>query len=117
MAADSDLTSRTLRRNFGRNLRVAREQKGLSQVQLAELVGTGQSAISSIESGRFNLTIETMTRLAESVGLAVPDLLADPKPAQASLYQVISSIFNKPNNSTSPIETPESDDPQKSSSS
>ena len=37
-------------------LKVARAEKGLSQTQLAELVGVSRTTISSIETGQFNPT-------------------------------------------------------------
>ena len=37
-------------------LKVARAEKGLSQTQLAELVGVSRHTISSIETGQFNPT-------------------------------------------------------------
>ncbi len=37
-------------------LKVARAEKGLSQTQLAELVGVSRNNISSIETGQFNPT-------------------------------------------------------------
>ena len=37
-------------------LKVARAEKGLSQTQLAELVGGSRNTISSIEPGQFNPT-------------------------------------------------------------
>ena len=37
-------------------LKVARAEKGLSQTQLAELVGVSRNTISSIETGQFNTT-------------------------------------------------------------
>ena len=36
------------------NLKAARTEKGLSQSQLAELVGVSGNTISSIETGQFN---------------------------------------------------------------
>jgi len=38
------------------NLKSARREKGLSQSQLAELVGVSRNTISSIEVGQFNPT-------------------------------------------------------------
>ena len=38
------------------HLTEARTQKGLSQTQLAELVGVSRNTISSIETGQFNPT-------------------------------------------------------------
>jgi XRE family transcriptional regulator, regulator of sulfur utilization len=45
-------------------LAVARERKGLTQKQLAELSGVQQSEISKIERGQINPTIETVARIA-----------------------------------------------------
>lgn len=38
------------------NLKAARTERGLSQIQLAELVGVSRNTISSIETGQFNPT-------------------------------------------------------------
>lgn len=38
------------------NLKAARNEKGLSQQQLAEMVGVSRNTISSIETGQFNPT-------------------------------------------------------------
>ena len=38
------------------NLKVARSEKGLSQQQLAEMVGVSRNTISSIETGQFKPT-------------------------------------------------------------
>lgn len=38
------------------NLKKIRKEKGLSQMQLAEMVGVSRNTISSIETGQFNPT-------------------------------------------------------------
>ena len=38
------------------NLKAARSEKGLSQRQLADMVGVSRNTISSIETGQFNPT-------------------------------------------------------------
>ncbi len=49
-----------------------REQKGLSQQQLAKLMGTSQQAISRIESGEYDgFTLKTMEKIAEATGMRV----------------------------------------------
>jgi ribosome-binding protein aMBF1 (putative translation factor) len=46
-----------------------RMDKGLSQQQLANLVGTSNSQISRIESGRHRTNLDTLTRIAHALGL------------------------------------------------
>ncbi|MGO9614020.1 MAG: helix-turn-helix transcriptional regulator [Dissulfurispiraceae bacterium] len=49
-----------------------REKKGLSQKQLATLMGTSQQAISRIESGEYEgFTLKTLEKLAKATGTKV----------------------------------------------
>lgn len=49
-----------------------REKKGLSQQQLAQLMGTSQQAISRIESGEYEgFTLKTLEKIAEATGMRV----------------------------------------------
>lgn len=49
-----------------------REKRGLSQKQLAEVMGTSQQAISRIESGEYEgFTLKTLERIAEATGTRV----------------------------------------------
>lgn len=45
-----------------------RLEKGLSQRDLADLIGTKQSAISRLENGSYNPTVEFLNRVAHSLG-------------------------------------------------
>lgn len=45
-----------------------RIQQGLSQKDLAEKVGTKQSAISRLENGSYNPSIEFLSKLAHALG-------------------------------------------------
>ncbi|MDP9334322.1 MAG: helix-turn-helix domain-containing protein [Actinomycetota bacterium] len=46
-----------------------RMDKGLSQQELADLVGTSNSQISRIESGRHRTNLDTLTRIAHALDL------------------------------------------------
>jgi ribosome-binding protein aMBF1 (putative translation factor) len=46
-----------------------RMDKGLSQQELADLVGTSNSQISRIESGRHRSNLDTLTRIAHALDL------------------------------------------------
>lgn len=49
-----------------------REKRGLSQQQLAKLMGTSQQAISRIESGAYEgFTLKTLEKIAEATGTQV----------------------------------------------
>jgi DNA-binding XRE family transcriptional regulator len=49
-----------------------REKKGLSQQQMAKLMGTSQQAISRIESGEYEgFTLKTLEKIAEATGTKV----------------------------------------------
>lgn len=49
-----------------------RNQKGLSQQELAKLMGTSQQAISRIESGAYEgFTIKTLEKIAGATGMRV----------------------------------------------
>jgi DNA-binding XRE family transcriptional regulator len=49
-----------------------REKKGLSQQELAKLMGTSQQAISRIESGEYEgFTLKTLEKIAEATGMKV----------------------------------------------
>jgi DNA-binding XRE family transcriptional regulator len=58
-------------------LRALREKKGLSQRQLAELVGTTQSAIARLEGGRISPSLPTLDRVAAALGAEVTVTFTD----------------------------------------
>ncbi len=61
-----------------RQLKAAREEKGLSLSDLTELTGMDRSALSKLETGqRANPTVETLLRFAEAVGKRLVVSLAD----------------------------------------
>ena len=58
-----------LRASIVHKIGVAREDAGLSQAELAELVGTDQATIARIESGARDITLEALAKLAKALGL------------------------------------------------
>jgi len=52
---------------IGGLIRDARKHRGLTQIQLAEVLGTSQSAVHRIEAGNQNLSIEMVSRIAEAL--------------------------------------------------
>ena len=64
-----------LKRRIGRNLANARKEQGMTQEGFASAVETSIQWISRVERGEENLTITTLVKLSDALGLMVEDLL------------------------------------------
>ena len=62
-----------------RDILLRRSQLNLSQVQLAKLVGTKQPAMSRLERGDGNITINTLRRIADALNADL-DISLKPRP-------------------------------------
>lgn len=60
---------------LGANVRTARQRTGLTQAELAQRAGLGQPAISLIEAGQANPTVQTLQQVADALGCPLADLL------------------------------------------
>jgi UDP-N-acetylglucosamine 1-carboxyvinyltransferase len=52
---------------IGGLIRDARRHKGMTQSELAELLGTSQSAVARIEQGRQNLSLDTLAKIGDAL--------------------------------------------------
>ena len=52
------------RESIGKQIRLYREKKGISQEELAEMLEIKKSTISKIESGKFAITVDYLAKLA-----------------------------------------------------
>lgn len=66
---------RELHLNLGAAVRRIRRERGLSQEQLAHAIGYHRTFVGAIERGERNLTLSTVTELAERLGVSWRDLL------------------------------------------
>ncbi len=64
-----------LQRIVGRNLRSHRQARGLSQEAFADELGVHRTYMGGLERGERNLTLKSLERLAESLGVEVQELL------------------------------------------
>ena len=62
---------------FGRNVRVHRESHGYSQEAFADEIGVHRTYLGGIERGERNLTLRSVERIAEWLGVAPLELLAE----------------------------------------
>ena len=67
-----------LQKTVGRNLRAYRQARGLSQEAFADLVGVHRTYMGGLERGERNLTLRSVERIAERIGID-PLVLMDPK--------------------------------------
>jgi transcriptional regulator with XRE-family HTH domain len=70
----NELTATTLVK-IGKNIKSLRKFNNLTQEALAEKASVNEKEISPIESGTRNLTIETLTKLADALQVNASDLL------------------------------------------
>ena len=64
---------------FGTTLRVAREHSGLSQQDLAALVGVTEMTLRSYEQGVTYPRLDRAVRLADAVGVELVDMIGATK--------------------------------------
>lgn len=66
-----------LNRVVASNLRKLRKGLGISQEDLAEKCGLHRTYVGAIERSERNITLQTLEKLAESLGVSPQDLLKD----------------------------------------
>jgi transcriptional regulator with XRE-family HTH domain len=70
-----------LQRIVGRNIRRLRRERGLSQEDLAAEIGVHRTYMGGVERGERNLTLRSLERLAERLGVSPLSLLEGSDPA------------------------------------
>lgn len=70
----------------GTQIRLRREQRGMSAAELARRAGLSKATLSGLESGRSNPTIDTLDAVAVALGIPLTDLLV---PAATTQPEVI----------------------------
>ena len=65
-----------IRVRFGRRLRTLREQRGWTQVELAEGLGLDRSYLADVERGHRNVSLVTLELIAIGFDLTLPRLFS-----------------------------------------
>jgi transcriptional regulator with XRE-family HTH domain len=65
----------SIRRTVGNNVRAAREHAGLSQRELCDRAQLGQAYLSQCESGKWNIGVDNIARIACATGFLPHHLL------------------------------------------
>jgi transcriptional regulator with XRE-family HTH domain len=74
-----------LQRAVGRNLRAYRTAQGLSQEAFADELGVHRTYMGGIERGERNLTLKSLERMAERIGIDPLRLLGDEPSAKRKI--------------------------------
>lgn len=61
-------------KSVGNNLKEIRIKLGITQAELAELVGVARVSIISIEKGHFIPTVETALRIGKALGVPIEQI-------------------------------------------
>ena len=92
----------TLEQDLGNKIRSLRTLKGLSQENMAEMLGISAAAFSKIERGETDVNISRLHQIAHSLKVSIADLL--------NFGEKISNSFNNSNGSGTLIVAHESKD-------
>lgn len=71
------MTGEQLLKIFGFNVKVERMKKGLTQAQLAEIINVHEKHICKIETGKQNVTLKTLAKIALALEVKEYILLND----------------------------------------
>lgn len=78
MATLGDVAEGDLQKIVGRNLRAYRQARGLSQEAFADVVDVHRTYMGGLERGERNLTLKSVERIAERIGVDPLALLTSP---------------------------------------
>ena len=69
------MTEGDLQKKVGRNIRSCRQRRGLSQEDFAEVLGVHRTYMGGQERGERNLTLRSLERIAEQMGVEAEELM------------------------------------------
>lgn len=64
-----------LLKKFGKNVKIERVKKDLTQEKLAEVMGVSQNYVASIEGGKENMSLGKILELSKALEIDIEDLL------------------------------------------
>jgi transcriptional regulator with XRE-family HTH domain len=73
----TDMSSHVLLEGIGRAIRRRREELGLSQESFAARCDLHRTYITSVETGRRNVSVDTLSKVAAALSVAVSELVAE----------------------------------------
>ena len=64
---------------MGKRIALFRKEQGLTQVQLAEIIGVSQQTLAHYEVGRLRIAISTLSQIAEALDVNIEELINEQK--------------------------------------
>jgi len=65
---------------MGENIRAARKQRGYSQEEFADVAGFSRSYYTEIETGKRNISVLNLIKIAEALKVDPGEIIGSPKP-------------------------------------
>lgn len=78
---------------FGKRIYEIRRQLGLSQLDFAHHCGIPEGYIGNLELGNKNPTLDTMSKIAEAVGMTLSEFLGDEMPVAREQDQTMNRVM------------------------
>jgi transcriptional regulator with XRE-family HTH domain len=72
------VTDRAFYVQLGQRITAARKAQGLTQVQLAEILGIAQQTLAHYEGGKLRVAVALLPPLAQTLGVSVEELVGTP---------------------------------------
>lgn len=66
--------STNILQNYGKAIRVLRQERNISQEELAELCGLHRTYISDVELGKRNVSLENIQKFAIALNVSISDV-------------------------------------------
>ena len=88
-------------RDIGTRLRILRQERDLTQTELAKVLGTTQTAVSEIERGNRGLTVQQLVKLTRALKTSPDEILGEgnghvPRPKSAKILRRLHRIEQLP---------------------
>ena len=85
----------TLRETIGCNITKYRKQAGMTQAQLAELIGVSPRFLADAELGFVGVSLTTLKRLCQVLGVSADAILWEQQPTEPTFAETLSHIDPK----------------------
>lgn len=69
------MNKESLLKKFGKNVKIERIKKDLTQEQLAEIMGVSQNYVANIECGKANMSLGKILELSNFMGVDINQIL------------------------------------------